>query len=121
MRKQIRFETYRSNEILHVDYSGLTENEMILTLDQAAAVGINKESLLILADFSQTRHSKKFNQKIKEHGLNYSKKGKDPKIAVLGIDSLLKRVIMNATMAVTRISNVRLFETKDRALDWLIS
>ncbi|MDW3196713.1 MAG: hypothetical protein R8G66_30325 [Cytophagales bacterium] len=121
MSRQIRFETYKGHAILCVNYSGLSETDMIQTLDQAAAIGMKENDLCILADFSKTRHSKLFNQKIKQHGLEYSKKGNDPRIAVLGIDSVLKRVIMNATMAVTRIRNVRLFETRERALGWLIS
>lgn len=121
MSSQIRFETYKGTTILFVDYSGLSEADMIRTLDRAAEIGYNENDLRILADFSKTRHSKMFNQKIKQHGSDYSKRGKDPRIAVLGIDSVLKRVIMNATMAVTRIRNVRLFETRERALGWLIS
>lgn len=112
---------YHGISVMHVDYSGLSEEAMIQTLDEAAELGLSKKNLRILADFTRTKHSQKFNQKIKQHGLKYSKQGKDPKIAVLGIDSVLKRVIMNATMAVTRIRNVRLFETRERALDWLIS
>lgn len=121
MRNQVKFETYEGHSILFVDYSGLTEEDMISTLDYAAGVGIDKDNLKILADFSNTRHSKEFNRKIKLHGANYHRKGRDPKIAVLGIDSLLKRIIMNATMAVTRIKNVRLFESQDQALNWLIT
>ncbi len=121
MSKQIQFEEYAGVTVMYVDYSGLSEEEMIRTLDQAAELGLDKKDLRILADFTRTKHSQQFNQKIKQHGLKYSKQGKDPKIAVLGIDSVLKRVIMNATMAVTRIRNVRLFETRERALHWLTS
>ena len=121
MSKQITFESYKGTSILFVDYSRLTEEEMIRTLDKASEIGFGEENLLILADFTKTRHSKQFNQRIKQHGLKYSKHGKSPKIAVLGIDSVLKRVIMNATMAVTKIRNVKLFDTREKALNWLVS
>lgn len=119
MTNTIRFESHKGVSVLHVDYSGLTEEEMIRTLNQAAEAGFNHADLRILADFSQTRHSKEFNQKIKRHGQNYSRHGKSPRIAVLGIDSTLKRVIMNSTMAVTRMRIVKLFDTEERALVWL--
>lgn len=121
MSKQIRSETFQGVSVLYVDYSGLSEEDMIQTLDEAAEIGLSIKNLRILADFSRTKYSKKFNQQIKQHGIDYSKKGNDPRIAVLGIDSVLKRVIMNATIAVTRIRNVKLFETRDRALNWLVS
>ena len=121
MSNQIRLESHQGISILYVDYSGLTEEAMIRTLDEAAAMGHDQDNLRILADFSRTKHSKSFNQKIKQHGMDYSRRGQDPKIAVLGIDSLLKRIIMNATMTVTKIRNVKLFESRAKAMDWLIA
>ncbi len=106
--------------VMWCDYSRLDEKEMLDLLDQAAKLGKTMgRQVCILADFAKTPRNKAFNEGIKYHGKDYYKSGYDVKVAVLGIDSTLKRIIVNTTMIVTKIKNVKLFEHKEEALTWL--
>jgi hypothetical protein len=103
------------------DYSALNEEDMIDLLHQAVELGKTAGSRLnILSDFTKTPKSQQFNTDLKKFGKEYHKAGIRVKVAVLGIDSTLKRVIVNATMVITRINNVKLFEHKEEAMDWLV-
>lgn len=77
------------------------------------------ETLNILTDFSSTPKCPEFNKLLKGYGKEFHQDGVLVRVAILGIDSPLKRVVVNATMAITRIRNVKLFENKDEALEWL--
>lgn len=95
---------------------------MIALLHKAVVLGRTAGNRLnILSDFSKTPKSTAFNTDLKKFGKEFYKAGVDVQVAVLGIDSTLKRVIVNATMAITRLKNVKLFESKDDAMDWLIN
>ena len=109
-----------NERIMWVDYSKSSPEAMISLLEKASDFGKESgEKLNILANFKSTPQSAKFNKKLKEHGKLYYKSGIKVKVAVLGIDSSLKRVVVNATMVITRIKNVKLFESKQDAIKWL--
>lgn len=93
---------------------------MIELLVKASNLGRKSgDRLLILADFSKTPKSKAFNEGIKREGKAYYKAGIEVQVAVLGIDSSLKRLIVNTTMIVTKIKNVKLFDNREEAIKWL--
>ena len=120
MSHRLNYFDHSGVQILWCDYSRLSEAEMIFLLNSASNMGKKSgSSLNILADFSETPMSKEFNEKLKEAGKSYSQSGVNVKVAVLGIDSTFKRVIVNTTMVITRIRNVKLFENKQDALGWL--
>jgi len=117
---RLKFFNEGGANILWCDYSRLPESEMIELLIEAAKLGRQSgKRLLILADFAKTPKSKAFNERIKQEGKAYYKDGIDVQVAVLGIDSGLKRVIVNTTMIVTKIKNVKLFENREDAIKWL--
>ena len=107
-------------KVMWVDFSKLPEDQMIELVIEASKYGRNfGDKLYILADFNKTPKSKTFNEQLKVEGKSYHKDGIDVKVAALGINSNLKRVIVNTTMIVTRIKNVKLFQDKETALKWL--
>ena len=95
---------------------------MLRLLEQAVDLAKKVEAELnILTNFRSTPKCPEFNKRLKAYGKEFHQSGINVKVAVLGIDSPLKRVVVNATMAITRIRNVKLFEGRDEAIAWLIS
>lgn len=122
MSERLFFIYHNAHKVLWCDYSRLNPDGMISLLEEASSIGMKEDGKLnILADFSKTPQSKDFNIRIKLRGKEYYQAGIDVKVAVLGIDSPLKRVIVNGTMAISRIKNVKLFEAKDSAMNWLLN
>lgn len=121
MTDRLFFIEHHGHKIMWCDYSRLSPGSMISLLEEASALGMKEgKELNILADFSKTPQSKEFNALIKQRGKAYYKAGIDVKVAVLGIDSPLKRVIVNGTMAISKIRNVKLFQGKETAMNWLV-
>ncbi|MEP0985391.1 hypothetical protein [Ekhidna sp.] len=120
--ERLHFIEHQNHKIMWCDYSRSSEQEMIGLLEKAVILGRTTGNRLnILSNFKSTPKCPDFNKKLKAHGKFFHQEGIDVRVAILGIDSPLKRVVVNATMAITRIKNVKLFENKDDAMKWLIS
>ena len=120
MNERLNFFDHAGHKIMWCDYSKLSEEQMIALLEEAVVFAKEAgDQLNILTNFKSTPKSPEFSKRLKVHGKSYHKAGVDVKVAILGIDSPLKRVVVNTTMVITRIKNVRLFETKEEALKWL--
>ena len=118
--QRLHFFNHRGHKVMWCDYSRSGESEMIDILREAVELGKTAgTSLNILTDFSSTPKCPEFNKLLKGYGKEFHQSGTKVKVAVLGIDSPLKRVVVNATMAITRIKNVKLFENREEALIWL--
>ncbi|MEO9870284.1 hypothetical protein [Ekhidna sp.] len=121
MHDRLNFFNHAGHKIMWCDYSKSGEEQMIKLLEEAVVYGKTAgDHLNILADFKSTPKCPEFNKKLKAYGKSYHQSGIEVKAAILGIDSPLKRVVVNATMAITRIKNVRLFDSKEDALKWLV-
>lgn len=120
--QRLTFFDFHGKRTMWVDYSKSGEEQMIHLLEQAVDLGWTVgDELNILANFKSTPKCPEFNRRLKAHGKKFYHQGVVVKVAILGIDSPLKRVVVNATMAITRIKNVKLFEHKEDALNWIIS
>lgn len=122
LEQRLHFINHKNHKIMWCDYSKSSEKEMIDLLEKAVELGRTVGNRLnILANFKSTPKCPEFNKKLKAYGKSYHQDGVDVQVAILGIDSPLKRVVVNATMAITRIKNVKLFENKADAIQWLIN
>lgn len=120
--ERLYFIDFNGKKILWCDYSKSGEQEMISLLRKAVELGKTAgDELNILADFSSTPKCSEFNKLLKGYGKEFHQNGVAVKVAILGIDSQLKRVVVNATMAITRIKNVKLFDNRMEAKKWLTS
>ena len=120
--QRLHFFSHNNHKIMWCDYSKSGEQEMIVLLRKAVELGKTAgNTLTILTDFSSTPKCPEFNKLLKGYGKEFHQSGVDIRVAILGIDSPLKRVVVNATMAITRIKNVKLFENRNTALAWLTS
>ncbi len=120
--QRLHFFDHEGRKVLWCDYSRSGEEQMLRLLEQAVDLAKKVESELnILTNFKSTPKCPEFNKRLKAYGKEFHQAGIDVKVAILGIDSPLKRVVVNATMAITRIKNVKLFEHKEEALKWLAS
>lgn len=120
LEQRLHFFTHNGHKVMWCDYSKSGEPEMISLLRKAVELGQTAgESLNILTDFSSTPKCPEFNKLLKGYGKEFHQNGVLVRVAILGIDSPLKRVVVNATMAITRIKNVKLFENREEALEWL--
>ena len=120
--QRLHFFDSGGRKILWCDYSKSGEEQMLRLLEQAVDLAKKVEvELNILTNFRSTPKCPEFNKRLKAYGKEFHQSGIHVKVAVLGIDSPLKRVVVNATMAITRIRNVKLFEGRDEAIAWLIS
>ena len=118
--QRLHFFTHIDQRVMWCDYSKSSEKEMIVLLRKAVELGKTAgDKLNILTDFSSTPKCPEFNKLLKMYGKEFHHDGVAVRVAILGIDSPLKRVVVNATMAITRIKNVKLFENRDAALVWL--
>lgn len=120
--QRLIFFEHHGKKIMWCDYSKSSEERMLNLLEQAVDLGMTAgEELNILTNFQSTPKCPEFNRKLKAHGKTFHQSGVAVKVAILGIDSPLKRVVVNATMAITRIRNVKLFERREEAIAWLIA
>lgn len=109
-----------SENIMWCDYSKSGEDQMIALFDQAFEMSQTLgSSVKILANFKSTPKSQKLTKKMRESGKWFKQAGVDVKIAVLGIDNTFTRVVINTTMTISRVKNMKLFENNDEALKWL--
>ena len=121
-KERVSFIDYRGTKILLVDFSKSSGELMIETMNHAAELGKRLDgNVNIVANFKSTPKSTEFNKRLKEIGKEYKSLEIDVKLAALGIDSTFKRVVVNATIIVTKLKNVKLFETKAQALEWIAS
>ncbi|WP_420316543.1 hypothetical protein [Ekhidna sp.] len=110
----------RSQNIMWCDYSKSGEDQMISLFNQAFDISKTAgSSVKILANFKSTPRSSKLTRQMRESGKWFNKEGIDVKIAVIGVDSVFTRVVINTTMTISRIKSLKLFESKDDALTWL--
>ncbi len=120
LEQRLHFFSHGGHKIMWCNYSKSSEQEMITLLRKAVELGkTSGDTLNILSDFSSTPKCPEFNKLLKGYGKEFHQDGVAVKVAILGIDSPLKRVVVNATMAITRIKNVKLFENREEALIWL--
>ena len=120
-KERVSFMEYQGIRILFVDFSKSSAQMMIDTMNEAAELGKRQgDSLNLMANFKSTPKSPEFNKRLKEIGKEYKQLGIDVKLAALGIDSPFKRVVVNATIIVTKLKNVKLFESKEKALHWFV-
>lgn len=120
LEQRLHFFSQDAHKIMWCDYSKSSEQEMISLLRKAVELGKTAGATLnIMADFSSTPKCPEFNKLLKGYGRDFHNDGVAVRVAILGIDSPLKRVVVNATMTITRIKNVKLFENKQDALAWL--
>ncbi|MEO9485729.1 MAG: hypothetical protein ABJG47_19895 [Ekhidna sp.] len=120
--ERLYFIDYNDKKILWCDYSKSGEREMIQLLRKAVELGKTVgDNLNILTDFSSTPRCPEFNKLLKGYGKEFHQGGVAVKVAILGIDSPLKRVVVNGTMVITRIKNVKLFDNRMEAKNWLTS
>lgn len=111
---------HKGTKIIWCDFSKSGPEQMIELLKKAASFGLNEVGEVnFLVNFKSTPKSPEFSRLIKEYGKQYKLERIDVKVAALGIDSQLKRVIANATIAITKVKGIKVVETKEQALDWL--
>jgi len=121
LNERVSFKEHKGLKILFVDFSKSSGELMIETMTHAAEMGRNGTSLNMIANFRSTPKNAEFNKRLKEFGKEYNRLGIAVKLAVLGIDSPFKRIVVNATMIVTKMKNVKLFESQEQALEWFNS
>lgn len=122
LEQRLHFFSHSGHKIMWCDYSKSGEPEMISLLRKAVDLGkTSGDTLNILTDFNSTPKCPEFNKLLKGYGKQFHLDGVAVRVAILGIDSPLKRVVVNATMAITRIKNVKLFENRESAINWLIA
>lgn len=110
-----------THTILWCDYSKSGEDQMINLFEKAFEASKTVGSpVKILANFKSTPKSPRLTKRMRESGKWFKQNGVDIKIGIIGVDSPFTRVVMNATMTISRVSNVKLFEEKQDGLDWLI-
>ncbi|MEP0985390.1 hypothetical protein [Ekhidna sp.] len=109
-----------ANNIMWCDYSKSGEDQMLTLFDQAFEISQNSgSSVKILANFKSTPKSQKLTKRMRESGKWFKQSGVDVKIAVLGFDNTFTRIVMNTTMTISRVKNLKLFENREDALGWL--
>ena len=120
MNERLNYFNHAGQKIMWCDYGKFSEEKMIALLEEAVVLGkAAGKNLNILTNFKSIPRCPAFNRKLKDHGKSYYKAGVKVRVAVLGIDNPLKRLALKATMAITRIRNVKLFENREEALKWL--
>ena len=109
--------TYKGKEILHVDYRGMSKNDVLKTMDEATAFA-NKENrpLLRLSDMTGIVAVKAIVEKAKESGkvTNHL----TIKRAAVGITGA-KKVLFNAFNRFSG-NNSRAFDSVEDAKEWLV-
>lgn len=109
-----------AHNIMWCDYSSSSEDEMITLFNEAFEITKTAgSSIKVLANFRSTPRSPRLTKLMRESGKWYKQAGVDVKIGVVGINSPFTKVVMNATMAISRVKNLRLFEDREDALGWL--
>lgn len=112
---------YKGHKIFFQDFSGhsLIETDLVkeeLKEVQAFVMQQPPDSLLVLADFSETQIGKDLMDILKDS--SKITKGHVKKTAVLGVTGL-KRILADMLMHVTGQA-ISVFEDEDRAKEWLI-
>ncbi len=114
------FFDYQGEDIMWCDYSKSGEDQMIELFDKAfetsKTVG---SSVKILANFKSTPKSPTLTKRMRENGKWFKQNGVEVKIGIIGVDNSFNRVVINTSITISRIKNIRLFENKEEALKWL--
>ncbi len=106
--------------IMWCDYSKSGEDQMIALFDRAfEASKTAGTSVKILSNFKSTPKSPRLTKRMRESGKWFRQNGINIRIAVVGMDNAFTRIVMNTTMTISRVKNLRLFEEKEEALKWL--
>lgn len=114
---KIKWINHKGKRILHIDYSGLTDQEMLKQLDYGSGLMLKeKEPFLYYGNFSETTISTEFMQKANEWGKQTNKVTQ--KMAVVGLTSGVRSILLNTYNMMTG-SKMKVFKTEQEALDYL--
>lgn len=118
MGEKIRFIQYEGKDILHLDFSHCTTEEVLNTITKAKKVIATypEQSLLTLTDVTDARFSDAVTQEMKAftaHNRPYVRAG-----AVVGVTGL-KRIIFQAVIAFSG-RKLSTFDSVEKAKQWLI-
>ncbi len=122
INERLYFIDHQGSDVLYCDFSKSGENEMIelveIAFEKAKKAG---PSVSVLSNFRSTPRSPNFVKKMREGGKWFNQNNVQVKIGVVGVDNSLTKVIMSVTMTITRVRNMKLFESEEAALNWLSS
>ena len=118
MEEKIRFIKYEGKNILHLDFSNCTAEEVLNTITKAKKViaAHPEQSLLTLTDVTGARFSEAVTQEMKvftAHNRPYVRAG-----AVVGVTGL-KRIIFQAVIAFSG-RKLSTFDSVEKAKQWLV-
>ncbi len=112
---------YKGKEIIYVDYRGATSTEeMIALVHEAKRIIIeDNKKYLLLSDLRGVRGSKEYIDELKKAAQGTPKLAE--KRAVIGIDSIARKVLLKAYNLVLGSRVYRPFNSEEEAKDWLVN
>lgn len=119
MMKRVSFITHKQRRVLLYDFTDLHDNKASLELIKYARETAAKQranSLFTLTDISNSNYDKKVTaalQELAKHNKPYVIAG-----TAVGVTGLA-RIIFRSILAFSGRSNIKLFDTREEALDWL--
>ena len=119
MEQRVRFLPHKGRQVLLLDFSNIDMSELALPLIEHARQFVAKQppaSLFTLTDITDSTYNRKVTDALMELG----KHNKPYVIAggAVGVTGLSK-VVFKSILAFSGRSNIKLFETREEALDWL--
>jgi hypothetical protein len=114
---KIKWINHKGKRILYIDYSGLSDKEMIQQLDEGSAMMLKeKDPILYFGNFSNTIITNEFMNKANVWGKET--KAKTEKMAVVGLTSGVRSILLNTYNMLTG-AKMKVFSTEQEALDYL--
>lgn len=114
----ISFLTHRDVPIMYADYRECKKPEQqIQLLEEVAKSMKTKGKVRLLVDYNNISAGPDYMSKVKDYGKTVFKDHMQCS-AVLGITGL-KKILFNGYNRATGATNVKTFDTKEAALDWL--
>lgn len=116
----ISFFSHLSNEIMFADYRECPTTELQLQLlENVASKMQGKSDVRLLVDYEGVSGGVEYMTRVKHLGNTVFKEHMRCS-AVLGITGL-KKILFNGYNRATGATNVKAFDTRDEALEWLIN
>ena len=115
--EKIKFLNHKGKQILHIDFSNCSPQEMLTHIQQAQRIISTqpKDSVFTLTDVTNAHYDRKVSAALKEY--TNANKPFVKAAAVVGVTGL-KEVILNAIIFFTRRS-FSLFDSIEEAKEWL--
>ncbi len=116
--ERVKFINHAGKEILFLDFSGCTTNEVLATIEESKQVIRTRPegSVLTLTDVTNARFNEDITERMKEftaHNKPYVKAA-----AIIGISGI-KKIIFEAVMMFSK-RKIHIFESIHEAKEWLV-